>query len=139
MLSRKERSELSKSRTCVFTKDGRLIWRSPKWIGRRDPSAEHRLLGYGWHEFIMSSDLPRVLRWLQRNGGAISFCCLDPENGKPCRVSWAKVAFRSYWLVVGEVGECLRCKPCKHQELPAPPCVFGAGSGDPFFPPKSTG
>jgi hypothetical protein len=122
-------TSLEKVKACILSRDGRLLWRSPAWLGRRDRRAEQRLLGNGWHEFIVARDLPRVLDWLRGEGEAISLCCLDPESGEPRRLAWAKVGYGAHWLIVGDVDECQECDPCAHRELPAPPCLCGDGGG----------
>jgi hypothetical protein len=125
-ISASEKSELQNTKSVVFTKDGRLVWRSPRWLGRHDPQAEKRLLGSKWHEFVMLDDLPRVLEWFGSDEPGIAFCCIDPETGQAARVGWAKVPYGDkHWLVVGDAIECLKCDPCDRELLPAPPCIVG--------------
>jgi hypothetical protein len=119
-----DRKKLESSKCCIFDPNGRLLWRSPAWIGQHDPRAERRLLGHEWTEFIIVEDIAKVLHFL-RSGRArrVTFCCVDPQTATPRRIVWVKVAYGTNWLIYGDVVKCgPRCH-CRHLQLPAPPCI----------------
>lgn len=92
--------------SCIFSRSGHLIWRSPAWNpdGREFTQAENdRVNGIGWHEFIEPSDLDRLLNWLASpdSGTSIVFSCMHSSLGLWHRVLWRKAPLdQAHWLVI---------------------------------------
>ena len=128
-LNKHEREQLNTELACIFSKDARLLWRSPAWTGgTATPSEEHRLLGDGWREFIVTQDEARLLRWLASPdySAEVFFCCVPPSNnGQPVRCCWVKRHHRLGWVTLGKVVDCRANCECAHTALPAPPCIVG--------------
>lgn len=112
---------LEMERCCLFAPDGRLLWRSPAWLGHPlVPSEEATVLGFRYLEFVRAEHVAELLAWF-RDGreSAISFCAMRPASGRMVRVSFAKLHHPRGWLVYGRVSPCRRCRMA---------CRFGAVS-----------
>lgn len=108
---------LKNERASVFSKNGRLLWRSET---SRALVTDADFPLSGWGEWLPDEELRRVLAWLRSDDPIISYMVEVPRMGRALATSY-KCPFGDYWLVFWvrtPLPDVLPSSPCVMLEEP---------------------
>lgn len=107
--------DLNKTKCVLFSRDGRLLWRSAAWDGK--PLAPLREVEQTrWREYVFVDHVEPLLRWLAEEvpGEPFHFNSCTPTGW--VRFTFQKLPLNGDWLCVGD------CEVAT-APLPAPACL----------------